>query len=272
MHIDGGAVFTHYGNGARDETAAAHVRRQVAHLHADRDRDRRHGERSSRSPCRRTGPLSGFALRSAPRPSAPPCAARFFSRISSTRSYVSTSAIDGQSAATVFPARRPHAEPLAEQADEDARLVLAEAGQREHAREQLVAGRARRSRRSRRGRRSCSTRIRRERVRPLGHRARVAVQRGLGPEHRFELVGRRIAAIAAGVERCRPAAPSTARARRTPTPSAPAGRAASRASARTARPRAGDSASVIGREVQAPPATRRDATRRRPDRPPRATH
>ena len=75
-------------------------------------------------------------------------------------------------------------------------------------------------------------------MRALRHRSRVAVQRGLVAEDGFERLGihrrdrRR-------VERRRPAAPSASAARRTPTPSSPAGRAASRAAPRAAPPRAG---------------------------------
>ena len=125
---------------------APRVRRQAAHVHARRTgangRPRRSAHASTSASSTRSSSPACFDAPSSRRAAFfAAFIARFFSRISRTRSKVSTSAIDGQSAADGLPTRRAHAEPLAEQADEDPRLVLAEAGQRQHAREQLVAGR-----------------------------------------------------------------------------------------------------------------------------------
>ena len=92
-------------------------RHQVADDHASASRTRASGPSRSSSVRRSSVRAAFFAA----------FAARFFSRISATRSNVSTSAIDGPVGRDLFPTRRPHAEPLAEHADEDPRLVLAEA-------------------------------------------------------------------------------------------------------------------------------------------------
>jgi len=142
-------------------------------------------------------------------------AARFFSRISATRSKLSTSAIDGQSRQPVPPGRA-HVEPLSEQADEDARFVLAEPRQRLDAEEQLspLWRRAR-----------CLGAavvvlddVAAEIVRTLRHRRGIAVECRLVAEHGLEGAGS-IAAIAPASRWSAPTAASTGAARRTPTPS-----------------------------------------------------
>jgi hypothetical protein len=125
-----GPTFATYGDGANNKLVPLACDGK-AHRYTLNRAGRRRQDVDENADDHGTGALAAFFAA---------LAARFFSRISPMRSKLSTSAIDAQSAAHVLPTLRLHAEPLAEQAYEDPRLVLAEAGQRLNPLEQLLAG------------------------------------------------------------------------------------------------------------------------------------